>query len=279
MKLVKRLTDNYKKNPESNIGKLLSIIDYELSRLEETFKTIDSYRAIDNATGATLDNIGKNVLQDRGGMDDITYRLFLKTKIRANLSGGQISTINQILSVVMEDNFLYLREIWDNALYSNEPSAIEITYINLFDNIRDKYIFAETDPWFFDGKYALDGSKSFDGGLLYSYEDLEPKIIEAIQKTKEIINLIKAAGVRVYWREPVAIETLINIANDVTISLQKPTETPVVIVNDAEISNHYDVYNGSTFLMDGLFYFDGSMSLDGNRPFTVNDVIITEVSA
>ncbi len=279
MKLVKRLTDNYKKNPESNIGKLLSIIDYELSRLEETFKTIDSYRAIDNAAGVTLDNIGKNVLQERGGMDDITYRLFLNVKIRSNLSGGQIETINDIMTTVLGDNYLGLREVWDNSTYSNEPAAFEIRFVNFFSKIAALYADAENDPYYFDGEYYFDGTRNFDGGNTYSYEVFEPQIIATMAKYMEVVEFVRAAGVKAWWCEPLDIETLINISNNVTIIDKESAITDVSITNDVTLSEQTEVINGATSLFDGMFYFDGGISFDGNRDFVINDVIITEVSA
>ena len=277
MKLIKRFTDNYRKDDDSNISKLLSIFNFESDRVNDAFRTIDDYRHISNATGVTLDNIGKNVLLDRDGMDDVTYRLFLRLKIKMNLSGGQIKTINEIMPQIMGINFLYFREVWNDPIYFSEPAAIEISYLNLFDMVKGEYESLENDLWYFDGKYSLDGAKSFDGGYIFSYSEF--KVMQAIQKMKDTVNFIKAAGVRVWWRQPVGIETLINIANDVTISLQKPTETPIIIVNDAEICNHYDVYNASSFLFDGMYVLNGEMSFDGNRPFIAHDVEITEVSA
>ncbi len=279
MKLVKRLTDNYKKNPESNIGKLLSIIDFELDRLKDTYKLIDSYRAIDNATGETLDNIGKNVLQERGGMDDITYRLFLKTKIRANLSGGQIETINDIMTVILGDNYLGLREVWDNSTYSNEPAAFEIRFVNFFSKIAALYADAENDPYYFNGEYYFNGARKFDGGYTFDYATWEPQIIATMAKYMEVAEFIRASGVRAWWCEPLDIETLINIENNVTIIDKESAITDVTITNDITLSEQMEVINGATSLFDGMFYFDGGVSFDGNRDFVINDVIITEVSA
>jgi hypothetical protein len=279
MKLVKRLTDNYKKNPESNIGKLLSIIDFELDRLKDTYKLIDSYRAIENATGITLDNIGKNVLQDRGGMDDITYRLFLKVKIRSNLSGGQIETINDIMTTVLGDNYLGLREVWGNSTYSNEPAAIEIRFVNFFSDIAAQYADAENDPYYFDGEYYFDGTRKFDGGYTFSYATFEPQIIATMAKYMEVVEFIRAAGVKAWWNEPLDIETLINITNDVTIIDKESAIADITIANDVTLSEQFEVINGATSQFDGMFYFDGGILFDGNRDFVVNDVIITEVSA
>ncbi len=279
MKLVKRLTDNYKKNPESNIGKLLSIIDFELDRLKDTYKLIDSYRAIDNATGATLDNIGKNVLQDRGGMDDITYRLFLKVKIRSNLSGGQIETINEIMQVILgNEYYLGLKEVFNDSSYSNEPAAIEIRFVNFFSKIAKDYENQVNNPFYFNGEYLFDGSQTFNGGFEFVYSDWEPQILATMQKYIDVVQFITAGGVRSWWCEPLDIETLINIENNVTIVDKESAVADVLIANDVTLSEQTEVINGATSLFDGMFYFDGGILFNGNRDFVVNDVIITEVS-
>lgn len=279
MKLVKRLTDNYKKNPESNIAKLLSIVDFEINAITETLKTIESYRMIDNAVGVTLDNIGKNVLLPRGSMDDVVYRLFLKTKIKANLSGGQIETINEIMTVLIEDHYLELHEVWDNALYSNEPAAFEIRYTNFISKILEQYQFVEDDPYFLNGRYFLDGVRNLDGGLTFSYDSYNAEILAAINEIIRMVDFIKAAGVESWWCEVLGVKTLINIVNNVTISLNELCITDVSPVNDVTMSEAMTVENGASFQLDGLFLLDGGAYLDGNRDFIVNDVTITEVAA
>ncbi len=207
MKLAKRLTSNYKRDPTSNIGKLLSIIDLEIDELKKAIETVELYRKIDNATGVTLDNIGKNVLQERGAMDDVTYRLYLKVKVRANLSGGQIETLNDVLSVLLGDNFLSVREVWNNPTYGNEPAAVEVRYVNFFQDIRDQYKGLIDDPWYFDGTFKFDGTRKFDGGFKFIYSDAEEKILNAMNETKKMMQFIKAGGVQVHWCEPITILT------------------------------------------------------------------------
>lgn len=207
MKLVKRLTSNYRRDPTSNIGKLLSVIDLEIASIKAVFEKIELYRRIDNATGVTLDNIGKNVLQERGAMDDVTYRLYLKTKIRANLSGGQIETLNDVLSVLLGDNFLFIREVWNDPTYGNEPAAIEIQYVNFFQDIRNQYKDLVDDRIYFNARLKFDGSRKFDGGYKFIYSEHEQEIINAMAETKKMMKLIKAGGVAVHWCEPISVIT------------------------------------------------------------------------
>lgn len=280
MNFIRRLTDNYKKNPDSNIGKLFEVIDRELEQLKTALEKTREYRAIDLATGVTLDNIGKNVLLERDGMDDINYRLFLKTKIRSNLSGGQIETINEIMQAILGDEYyLGLREVFSDSSYSNEPAAIEIRFVNFFSKIAKDYENQVNNPFYFNSQYLFDGSQTFNGGFEFVYSDWEPQIIATMQKYIDIVQFISAGGVRSWWCEPLDIETLINIENNVTIIDKESAITDVSIANDVTLSEQIEVINGATSLFDGMFYFDGGILFDGNRDFVVNDVIITEVSA
>ncbi len=280
MNFIRRLTDNYKKKPDSNIGKLFEVVDRELEELKKALETTGEYRAIDLATGVTLDNIGKNVLLERDGMDDITYRLFLKTKIRSNLSCGQIETINEIMQVILgNEYYLGLKEVFSDSSYSNEPAAIEIRFVNFFNKIAKDYENQVNNPFYFNGEYLFDGSQTFNGGFEFVYSDWEPQILATMQKYIDVVQFITAGGVRSWWCEPLDIGTLINIENNVTIIDKESAITDVSIANDVTLSEQTEVINGATSLFNGMFYFDGAISFDGNRDFVVNDVIITEVSA
>lgn len=96
---------------------------------DEVYRAFDEIRAsrnLDNAYGATLDKIGANVGQFRLDEDDDLYRQLIKVRIIANLSLGNIPTINKVLSVLTKDVYLGLKEVWDKEEYRNEPSKIVI---------------------------------------------------------------------------------------------------------------------------------------------------------
>ncbi len=61
--VLRRLTDVFSKNPNSNIGKLLTIMADQIRELTETQNRIRDWRDIDQAQGTTLDRIGQNVGQ------------------------------------------------------------------------------------------------------------------------------------------------------------------------------------------------------------------------
>ena len=101
--------------------------------LEKGFANINDSRNIDKAQGETLDKLGANVGQFRFGEDDDLYRLLIKTRIIANLSIGDIPTINKIMSILVKDIFINITEAWPYERYFNEPAAIVIKLSPKFD--------------------------------------------------------------------------------------------------------------------------------------------------
>lgn len=128
--MISKLTDVFNKAKESNVGKLFSIIAKQLDDLEFTLRRMDEWRDIDNAKGVHLDRLGSEIVQEfRNGQSDEEYRLRIKTKIIANLSKGDIETINNVLQMFLGDSFIGVREMWsiDDPLIEPEPVGILIT--------------------------------------------------------------------------------------------------------------------------------------------------------
>ena len=103
--------------------------------LEKGFASINDSRNIDKAQGETLDKLGANVGQFRFGEDDDLYRLLIRTRIIANLSIGDIPTINKIMSILVKDNFLGIKETWSYEKHRNEPAAIVLQLSEIWSNI------------------------------------------------------------------------------------------------------------------------------------------------
>lgn len=104
---------------------------------DEVFAALDEIRMsrdLDKAYGKTLDKIGANVGQFRLDEDDDLYRQLIKVRIIANLSLGNIPTINKVLSVLTKDIYLGLREAWDKSEYQNEPAKIVVNLSRLTEN-------------------------------------------------------------------------------------------------------------------------------------------------
>ncbi|ELK38829.1 hypothetical protein D478_27656 [Brevibacillus agri BAB-2500] len=120
--LLKKIPSIYANNPFSNIGKIYRIAADGFEEIKATFETIERYQDIDEAAGVGLDRIGRDVLQAREQMADEAYRQMIKTKVRANLSPGDIETINEIANVLIGESFMGVMEMWR---VTNHPSAGE----------------------------------------------------------------------------------------------------------------------------------------------------------
>lgn len=78
---------------ETNIGRLFGTFGWGLELIHEHADRIQLWDDIDNARGAVLDRYGLNFGVERGGANDVFYRLLIKVKMIALLSGGDIDTI------------------------------------------------------------------------------------------------------------------------------------------------------------------------------------------
>lgn len=122
LSLFKKTPDVYSKKLTGNIEKIYRLASDGLEEVRTTFETIDRYQDIDEARGAGLERLGRDVLQARDQMDDATYRLMIKTKIRSDLSAGDIETIIEISKVLLGDSLLRIQEMW---CVTGHPSAGE----------------------------------------------------------------------------------------------------------------------------------------------------------
>lgn len=130
-KLLGRLTDNYRKDPDSNVYKVMNVISGELQSLKDTLMVIETVRDVDIATGETLDSIGNNFGEIRGSKPEELYRQYIKTRMRANLSGGEMETLIGVLNVFFSGNLKSIQESWclsDGSVYDGEPANVVITF-------------------------------------------------------------------------------------------------------------------------------------------------------
>lgn len=118
-----RLLERFRK---INNLKLYYVLYGGFDEVYKAFEEIRASRDLDKAFGKTLDKIGENVGQFRMDEDDDLYRQLIKVRIIANLSLGNIPTLNKVLSVLTKDVYLGLKEVWDKPEYQNEPSKIVI---------------------------------------------------------------------------------------------------------------------------------------------------------
>lgn len=119
-----RLPERFRKPTNKDLYYVLYTHSYD--EFYETLDSIEASRNIDKAKGKSLDHLGGNVGQFRIDEDDELYRLLIKTRITANLSIGDIPTINEVMSVLVKEIYLGLEEVWPLDDDLNEPAAIKL---------------------------------------------------------------------------------------------------------------------------------------------------------
>lgn len=123
-----RLPERFRK---PNNEKLYYVLyGYSYDEMEKALEGIEDSRDLKKASGKSLDLLGANVGQLRQGEDDERYRLLIQTKIIANLSMGDIPTINHVLTTLIDEKYLGLVEGFDEL---KEPASFLIDY-NGFTN-------------------------------------------------------------------------------------------------------------------------------------------------
>ena len=105
---------------ETNIGRLFAVADWGFALIKDNAYTVRLWSDIDQAEGAALDRHGDNFGVARGNADDTFYRLLIRIKLLAQISGGDIDTILSAVSGLYE---IPAERI---ELYETFPAAIQI---------------------------------------------------------------------------------------------------------------------------------------------------------
>ncbi len=96
--------------PETNIGRLFYLIADGFEVVFENAQRVKEWDDLDNAQGAVLDRYGANFGVARGAASDALYRIFIKIKMIAQLSGGDndaiINAAAELLGVEYSDILL-----------------------------------------------------------------------------------------------------------------------------------------------------------------------------
>lgn len=119
---------------ETNIGRLFALIADGLELVHTTAETVRLWDDLDNAEGAVLDRYGANFGVARGAARDPLYRILIRVKMIAQVSGGDGDTViraaSELLGVGLTDIDLedvYPAKVWlyvDLALLSEERVEI-----------------------------------------------------------------------------------------------------------------------------------------------------------
>jgi hypothetical protein len=101
-RVLQGLTSIYNKTQDSNIGKLITIVTNQIDEIYIEKDKVKENRDVDQAFGETLDKIGEGVQQERGALDDPTYRLLIKSKVARNRSTGDINTLLDVMETMLD---------------------------------------------------------------------------------------------------------------------------------------------------------------------------------
>lgn len=88
--------------PGTNIGKLFSILAWGLDMVQENADLVRLWDDIDHACGFVLDRYGANFGVKRATPDDRIYRLMIKVKVMAQLSGGDTDTVIRAAGALLD---------------------------------------------------------------------------------------------------------------------------------------------------------------------------------
>jgi hypothetical protein len=126
--LINKFPHIYIKEKVSNLGKLIQTILEELQLIESTKDEVELQDELNNATGITLDKHGELVGQERGPFSDDIYRILIKSKIRQNLSGGDVNLIIEYIATLFQiprENMQIVESEWGSFRFSSENSIVQ----------------------------------------------------------------------------------------------------------------------------------------------------------
>ena len=78
---------------ETNIGRLFSLLAWGFEIIQENADMVRLWDDLENAEGAVLDRYGANFGVARGAASDALYRILIRVKMIAQLSGGDGDTV------------------------------------------------------------------------------------------------------------------------------------------------------------------------------------------
>jgi len=125
--LLDKLPDSFIKESDSNLGKFLKLTFDEIDQLQGVAKEVKQSKNITTATNKTLDRHGKNVNQLRGEASDDLYRLQIRSKVRSNLSSGDVNSMIRYISAILQidrQEIAIEEPDWTSSNY--EPASFEV---------------------------------------------------------------------------------------------------------------------------------------------------------
>lgn len=89
---------------QANVRALVTAWCGPIQSFEEVLYQVLTERAVDNAVGVQLDQLGVIVGQERAGLSDDDYRRYIRARIRVNRSSGTINELTTITRLIVDDD-------------------------------------------------------------------------------------------------------------------------------------------------------------------------------
>lgn len=165
---LNRLLYQYKGKPYID-SLIKDICTTQIQELEDAIIPLFNRLDIDASEGVQLDEIGEIVGQSRLGLLDATYRLFLKAKIGANVSEGDIPRVIDVWKLITNANLVQLLEAYpaEVDLYYDVPLDSSLTSLafDLIQKVAGAGIAVGFIAVFENGNaFTLDGDVAGDHG-------------------------------------------------------------------------------------------------------------------
>lgn len=242
-----RLPDAYAKDPDSVIYRILQLDAADRDEMRAALDRVRAWRSLDDAEGAALDMIGRDLGLPRGGMSDIEYRRRLRLRVATILSSGEIERFNEVLDALMGRAFIGLQEGW--------------TDVPVWD-------------YHFDGSLRFDGSHRFDAGDPCPLGPPEPAAVIVRCDLDALYEDIQAAFDRAgtsYRAEDIlaSIADLVAVAAEPAAGGVRVKWFPILkaaldAISVVQVAHpHLTLGTVRSHLYDGSYAFDGSTSFDG----------------
>lgn len=189
----------YDTNSGSNNYKLWSLFAEQMEELDTAFNDIADLLNYSNLSGAALDLIGKIIRESRQGRVDSEYIKYITISVMKYMSTGAIEALNQICRMVLGENFLYVRELY-------EAQGSDIILLDGFYYLDGSVYLcgAAESPGalFLDGSWFLNGSDYLKGDI-YQPAFFEVVVITGTStelKTFIVDVITKARGAAIKFR-------------------------------------------------------------------------------
>ena len=79
----------------------MQIVSEELDDIKIVYKRIEDWQDLQQAEGIALDNIGQDLLQFRGEVNDDVYRVLILSRIARNKATGTYNNMIEVLSLAL----------------------------------------------------------------------------------------------------------------------------------------------------------------------------------